>query len=84
MIKEEKLLKIHKDAYLEYYNKTPKFVPKLSLFRKSEKDYRIDISINNIERVLVESFGFLLFLEIIKFIDYLHYSNILPSFFIIY
>ena len=81
---EEKLLKIHKDDFLEYYNKTPKIIPKFSLFKKSEKDHKINISINNVERVLVESFGFLLFFEIIRFIDYLHHANILPTFFIIY
>ena len=81
---EEKLLNIHKDNYTEYYNKTPKIIPNFLLFKKSEKGYRMDITINNIERVLVESFGFLLFYEIIRFLNYLHYSNLLSSFFIIY
>ena len=81
---EEKLLKIHKNEYLNYYNKTPKIIPNFFLFKKSKKDHKIDITINNVERVLVESFGFILFFEIIRFLNYLHYSNILPSFFIIY
>ena len=81
---EEKLLKIHKDEYLNYYNRTPKIIPNFFLLRKSQKGYKIDITINNVERVLVESFGFILFFEIIRFLNYLHHSNILPSFFIIY
>ena len=81
---EEKLLKIHKDDYLEYYKGTPKIIPKLSLFNKAEKKHRIDISINNIERVLVESFGFLLFFEIIRILSYMHYSGVLPTLFSIY
>ena len=80
---EEKLLKIHKDEYLDYYNRTPKIIPNFLLFKKSEKGSKIDITINNVERVLVESFGFILFFEIIRFLNYLHYSNIFPSFFII-
>ena len=80
---EEKLLKIHKDEYINYYNRTPKIIPNFFLFKKSEKGSKIDIAINNVERVLVESFGFILFFEIIRFLNYLHYSNIFPSFFII-
>ena len=57
---EEKLLKIHGDKYLEYYNKTPKIIPNFLLFKKNDKGNKIDITINNIERVLVESFGFIL------------------------
>ncbi len=81
---EEKLLKIHKDEYLDYYNRTPKIIPNFFLFKKSEKGSKIDVTINNVERVLVESFGFILFFEIISFLNYLHYSNILPSLFIIH
>tara|TARA_Y100000994_G_scaffold243003_1_gene240684 strand:+ start:1544 stop:2158 length:615 start_codon:yes stop_codon:yes gene_type:complete len=81
---EQKLLKIHGDKYLEYYNKTPKIIPNFFLFQKNDKKCKIDITIRNIERVLVESFGFILFYEIIRFLNYLHYSDILPSFFIIY
>ena len=81
---EEKLLKIHKDEYLDYYNRTPKIIPNFFLFKKSKKGSKIDITINNVERVLLESFGFILFFEIIRFLNYLHYSNILPSFFIIH
>jgi len=80
---EEKLLKIHGDKYLEYYNKTPKIIPNFFLFKKHDTKYKIDITINNVERVLVESFGFILFFEIIRFLNYLHYSNLLPSFIII-
>ena len=81
---EEKLLKIHKDEYSNYYNRTPKIIPNFFLFKKTTKGSKIDITINNVERVLVESFGFILFFEIIRFLNYLHYSNILPSFFIIH
>ena len=81
---EEKLLKIHGDKYLEYYKKTPKIIPNFFLFKKNDKKFKIEITINNIERVLVESFGFILFFEIIRFLNYLHYSNILPSFFVIH
>ena len=81
---EEKLLNIHRDHYTDYYNKTPKIIPNFLLFKKSEKGYKMDITINNIERVLTESFGFLLFYEIIRLLNYLHYSNSLSSFFIIY
>ena len=97
---EEKLLNIHRDHYTDYYNKTPKIIPNFLLFKKSEKGYKIEIeifiisfgekfiilllTINNIERVLTESFGFLLFYEIIRLLNYLHYSNSLSSFFIIY
>ncbi len=81
---EEKLLKIHGDDYLNYFNNTPKFIPNLFLFKKNEKSYKIKIDINKIENVLIESLGFILFFEIIRLLNYLHNTNILPSIINIY
>ena len=81
---EEKLLKIHGDDYLNYFNNTPKFIPNLFLFKKTEKSYKIKIDINKIENVLIESLGFILFFEIIRLLNYLHNTNILPSIINIY
>ena len=81
---EEKLLKIHGDDYLNYFNNTPKFIPNLFLFKKTEKSYKIKIDINKIENVLIESLGFILFFEIIRLLNYLHNTNVLPSIINIY
>ena len=81
---EEKLLQIHGDDYLNYFNNTPKFIPNLFLFKKTQKNYKIKIDINKIENVLVESLGFILFFEIIRLLNYLHNTNVLPSIINIY
>ena len=81
---EEKLLQIHGDDYLNYFNNTPKFIPNLFLFKKTQKNYKIKIDINKIENVLIESLGFILFFEIIRLLNYLHNTNVLSSIINIY
>ena len=80
-VEEKNLLDIHKNEYMRYRSNTPRILPKLSLYKKSEKMSTLNINIRGIERVLVESLGFLLVFEIIKTIEHLHFNDILPILF---
>ena len=81
---EDKLLKIHGQVYSDYILKTPKLIPNFLLFKRSSSNKLINVNIKKVENVLVESFGFILFFELIRLVDYFHEINILPTLFTIF
>ena len=82
-IKDEEniLYNLHRKKYEQYKLNTPKIFPKFSLFKKTKKNKKIIIYIRNIERVLIESFGFIVFGGLLKILEHLHLNEILPIIF---
>lgn len=78
---EKNLISNHNEEYVDYYNKTPKIFPNFNLYKSFSVKDKMNIDIKKIERVLTESFGFLFLFGIIKVIEYLHLSGILPVYF---
>ena len=78
---EKNLISNHNQEYVDYYNNTPKIFPNFNLYKSFSVNDKMDIDIKKIERVLTESFGFLFLFGIIKVIEYLHLSGILPVYF---
>jgi len=81
---EKRLLSAHNERYEEYYRRTPRFMPKLSLYQESESGSEISINIRNIRNVLIEIAGFIFFFGLIKLFDLLHHIEVLPKFYILY
>ena len=82
MSNEEKhLINNHNKEYIYYYSRTPKIFPNFSLYRSFDLNEKMNIDIKKIERVLIESFGFLFLFGIIKAIEYLHLNGIIPVYF---
>ena len=82
MSNEEKhLINNHNKEYIYYYSRTPKIFPNFSLYRSFDSNEKMNIDIKKIERVLIESFGFLFLFGIIKAIEYLHLNGIIPVYF---
>ena len=81
---EKRLLDAHNQSYKNYYQKTPRFLPKVSLYEESDSGSEISVNIRNIRNVLVEIAGFIFFFGIIKLLDLLHYMDAIPNFYILY
>ena len=82
---EEKiLLTRHNDVYLDYFKKTPRFLPKFKLYKGSQKDNMIDINMKKIESVLIEIAGFIFFFGLIKILDFLHQAGYIKTHFTLY
>ena len=81
---EKNLLGLHDEVYNEYYQKTPRFFPKISLYQETSLGQdSININIRKIRNVLIEISGFIFFFGIIKLFDLLHHINILPKLFVL-
>ena len=82
---EEKiLLTRHNDVYLDYFKKTPRFLPKFKLYKGSQKDSMIDVNMPKIESVLIEIAGFIFFFGLIKILDFLHQAGYIKTHFTLY
>ena len=82
---EEKiLLSRHDSAYMEYFRKTPRFIPKLSLYKASNSQTSIDINVKKIESVMIEVAGFILFFGLIKLLDILHKAEYIKTYLTLY
>ena len=81
---EKRLLSAHNKKYQEYYDRTPRFIPKFSLYQESESGNNISVNIRNIRNVLVEIAGFIFFFGLIKLLDLLHHIGVIPNLYILY
>ena len=81
---EKRLLSVHSKKYQEYYDRTPRFIPKFSLYQESESGDKISVNIRNIRNVLVEIAGFIFFFGLIKLLDLLHHIDVIPNLYILY
>ena len=81
---EKRLLSAHNQSYENYYQKTPRFLPKFSIYEESDSGSEISVNIRNIKNVLVEIAGFIFFFGIIKLLDLLHYIELIPTLYILY
>ena len=79
---EEKiLLSRHSDSYKSYYEKTPRFLPNIRLYRNHEHDNMMDVNIKKIQRVIVEIAGFSFFYGLIIILDIFHRKGYIETFF---
>ena len=81
---EKRLLSAHNKSYEQYYKKTPRFMPKVSIYEESDTGSEISVNIRNVKNVLIEIAGFIFFFGVIKLLDILHYIEAIPSIFILY
>ena len=81
---EKRLLSAHNQSYEDYYQKTPRFLPKISIYDESDSGSEISINIRNIKNVLIEIAGFIFFFGIIKLLDLLHHIDVIPNLYILY
>ena len=81
---EKRLLSAHNQKYKDYYRRTPRFLPKFSLYEESDSGNEISVNIRNVRSVLVEIAGFIFFFGVIKLFDLLHHIGMVPTFYILY
>jgi len=79
---ESVLLGKHGDEFERYTESTPRFLPKLALPQSSSES--ITVSRRNIERVLIEIFGFILFFGLIRFLESAKILGYIPFFLTLY
>tara|TARA_B110000116_G_C16692310_1_gene515819 strand:+ start:259 stop:876 length:618 start_codon:yes stop_codon:yes gene_type:complete len=79
---EEKiLLSRHSDSYKDYYDRTPRFLPKFKLYKGHKTDNMMDVNIKKIQRVIIEIAGFTFFYGLIVVLDIFHKKGYIETFF---
>jgi len=78
---EKRLLAVHQETYAKYCEKTPRFIPSFSSFDEPE-EYTIKPIV--FRRRLFDSLWFIWIIGIIKLIQGLHESSLLPVLFRLY
>ena len=79
---EEKiLLSLYSDLYKSYYDRTPRFLPKFSLYKSHKEDNMMDVNIKKIQRVIIEIAGFTFFYGLIIVLDIFHQKGYIETFF---
>lgn len=81
VLHEERKLKSHYgNEYVDYMNKTPRFLPKLSLYHEPEK-YMVDSS--RYRKAFLDGFLFMYAYGALALIERLHEAHVLPAIFTI-
>lgn len=75
---ERKLITQYNEEYLEYMKKTPRFIPKFSLFYEPQQ-YTVDS--RRYRKAFLDGFLFIFAYEALAIIEKLHDVHVLPSFF---
>ncbi len=78
---EKRLLNLHGEEFKRYCDKTPSFIPKLSLFKEPE-EYTVNPKI--FRKNIIRAIWFIWFLGIMDIIKAFHETGILPIYFKIY
>jgi len=78
LAEEKRLIDVHKEEFIEYMKKTPRFIPRLSLLHEPEL-YNVNARLYR--RSFFGAVLFILFFMILQIIEWLHDTGILPVFF---
>lgn len=78
LAEEKKLLSRHRQDYVEYYEKTPKFIPKYSLFREPETYV---INVKNYRKGFLDATVFLWIYALLQVVEKMHHLGLLPTLF---
>ena len=70
---EKKLLRIHGESFQEYFKKTPRLIPNILLYKKTEPNEKVLIKIRRINSVLFEVIGYLFLYTLIDIFYFILY-----------
>lgn len=75
---ERQMMEAHGEAYVEYMNRVPRFIPKPALYREHEK---VTVDVRLYRRTFTDVVWFIWAIIPLEIIDRLHEAGILPVFY---